>query len=922
MTLAWSSMSHGAINPVEGENWTFRAELEKYIIDVDGNHTTNPLQGAYFILFRINDDGTSAQIGLPRPTNEYGRIMVTDLEPGDYYFLEYRVPNGYDFDVEYVFCDDEDDYVLRIKTRYFFTITGNELINEETGLREPVLVRVYNRRQSGDLIITKRIVREDGELPTYQQEDILFDFIVTFDDDGEHYYLLNGTGDPIRHISGDIIRLRHNESAVFLNLPVGVGFHVTEKPMPGFTISAPNHQGTITAPSDDDDGIRVVLVTNTYVGEDVGSLLIRKVVPNGSGEYFTFRLFINGSDEYYREFQIQAGEYYRIDNIPTGTPYRIIELPHPNYRPRNEYFTGTIISNHISEYTEYTFYNDYYYDPSEYGSLTISKTVPGGSDETFIFVVTIDGMERLPHIELQAGQSYTIYNLPHDAVWTVVELPHDDYLSATDSATGTITGGQPSYAPFTNHRRPAQEYVDISITKVVEGDMPNPLQEFEFTLTVNDEITERFNLRNGETATFTIPAGALYTFTEVNIPDGFSLIRVEYGHQTAVYNFSAIFTNRFDGTWYIDINGEKTWQHPDGIMLPENIVLRLMNGDIIVRELIVTPDADGYWHYIFENLPKFNANGQEIAYTIVEIPIISWRPIYNGFDIENIYIPPAISSEILVEKQIIGNLQPSVSTNFHFILTGHDNAPMPIGSSTDNVSSLFILGARTGSFGTIAFTNPGEFVYTIHEVNTGTGSYIFDEFIYTLTIVVEEDDTGALIIISETLTRDGEDATRIIFVNEYTGTHSGTVTITGQKHWNHGSNPEASQPGYVVFMLYADGVRFISFRVDALTDWWYSFELPRYNQDGTEIVWTVDEEYIPNYNKAISGLSITNTHISVTDPNWRPPGGNRPPGNNNVPGTGDNSRQWFWFGLGIISITGLAVLIIISIKHKRNALQN
>jgi len=411
----------------------------------------------------------------------------------------------------------------------------------------------------------------------------------------------------------------------------------------------------------------------------------------------------------------------------------------------------------------------------------------------------------------------------------------------------------------------------------------------------------------------------MYTITEINIPNGFSLIRVTDGHGTSRYGITAEFTNRFDGRWYIDIDVEKTWEYGNhNATLPNSITIRLMNGNVVVAEVVVTPDENGRWTHTFTDIPKHDADGNEIEYTIVELPIESWRPSYGGsteegFTIVNRYIPPAVIEDIPVQKVITGET-PEQATQFRFTLTGQDNAPMPEGTTANGIKSISITGVGTGNFGSITFRTPGTFVYTIVEVNTGATGYNFDQSVFTLTIVVEEID-GALVITSRTLTRDGEPAQNVVFTNEYTGTPeppSGTVILSGRKFWNHGTNAEASHPESITIIIFADGRRFITFALTAERDWRWTFEVPRYNDDGSVINWTVDEEDIPGYIKSIDGLNITNTHVSVDDPEAGPndndPSG-RPPNQ-----TGDYSNIWLWVSLTIAS-GGMILGMLIWIKQ-------
>jgi len=164
ITLAWSSMSQCATNPIEGENVRREVILEKFERDVNGDETDNPLEGAEFLLFRINADGTETQIGNVWTTDSDGLIHVTGLEPGDYVFVEITPPSGYGFDL-----DSSGDAI----TRYYFAITGDEEIGE------PVLVTVFNRRLTGSLITEKTVRNADGSDLTEAQRNQQFEFIVT-----------------------------------------------------------------------------------------------------------------------------------------------------------------------------------------------------------------------------------------------------------------------------------------------------------------------------------------------------------------------------------------------------------------------------------------------------------------------------------------------------------------------------------------------------------------------------------------------------------------------------------------------------------------------------------------------------------------------------------------------------------------------
>ena len=97
LTIGKSITKDGQETEVAFAN-TFRgsAELTK-IDDQDGLDAENPkvLAGAEFELYKEVTDGDDIKIGETLTTDEDGKITATDLEEGDYYFVEITPPKGY-----------------------------------------------------------------------------------------------------------------------------------------------------------------------------------------------------------------------------------------------------------------------------------------------------------------------------------------------------------------------------------------------------------------------------------------------------------------------------------------------------------------------------------------------------------------------------------------------------------------------------------------------------------------------------------------------------------------------------------------------------------------------------------------------------------------------------------------------------------
>ena len=106
----------------------------------------------------------------------------------------------------------------------------------------------------------------------------------------------------------------------------------------------------------------------------------------------------------------------------------------------------------------------------------------------------------------------------------------------------------------------------------------------------------------------------------------------------------------------------------------------------------------------------------------------------------------------------------------------------------------------------------------------------------------------------------------------YTGRQSGyhftntltdeeTVDIPVTKVWEDNDNAEGLRPDSITVVLYADGEAVMERTLTQAEGWTHTFTgLPRYNDDGTAIVYTVAEASVPDgYTVRYSGTTIVNT---------------------------------------------------------------
>ncbi|MBS7576983.1 MULTISPECIES: Cna B-type domain-containing protein [unclassified Enterococcus] len=99
------------------------------------------------------------------------------------------------------------------------------------------------------------------------------------------------------------------------------------------------------------------------------------------------------------------------------------------------------------------------------------------------------------------------------------------------------------------------------------------------------------------------------------------------------------------------------------------------------------------------------------------------------------------------------------------------------------------------------------------------------------------------------------------------------INISGTKTWDDHDNQDGDRPDKVTVNLLANGEQVESTEVSEATEWQYGFSnLPKY-YDGKEIVYTITEDSVKDYNTTIDGFNVINTHtpgetsVTVTK-NW------------------------------------------------------
>ena len=421
-------------------------------------------------------------------------------------------------------------------------------------------------------------------------------------------------------------------------------------------------------------------------------------------------------------------------------------------------------------------------------------------------------------------------------------------LTATDNWTHTFTnldkyGADGHEIVYTVDETPVAGYAkDISGTAATGFTVKNTN-----TATINIPVTKTWVGTAGTSATIklladgaqketvTLTAADNWTHTFSNLPkfdatDGHEIVytvdEVDVPNYTKGISGTAAtgFTVTNTITGKVSVPVTKVWVGPQASSAKVTLF-----ADGVEKDSVTLNAANG-WAHTFTNLDKYN-NGTEIVYTVTEDPIANYDSVVtgnaaNGFTVTNTNTE---KTAVDVTKTWVGT--PAASVTIKLFADGIEKETVTL-TAADNW--------------THTFANLDKYAADGHEI------------VYTVDETPVTDYTKAI---------SGDAANGFTITNTITG----KVNIPVTKVW---VGPEASSAKVT---LYADGVEKDSVTLNAANNWVHVFaNLDKYN-NGTEIVYTITEEPIANYDSAITGdvangFTVTNTNtekvaVDVTK-NW------------------------------------------------------
>ncbi len=289
----------------------------------------------------------------------------------------------------------------------------------------------------------------------------------------------------------------------------------------------------------------------------------------------------------------------------------------------------------------------------------------------------------------------------------------------------------------------------------------------------------------------------------------------------------------------IKISGQKVWDDADNQdgKRPASVKVKVKNGDTVVDELEVTAAND--WKFESKALPKYAA-GQEIAYTVTEEAVADYQTKIDKFTITNSYTPQ--STEYAVTKvwddanNQDGKRPASITVQLYSSVNGQE--PVAVAGKTLTLTADNEAAANTWK---ASFTNLPQF---------DKGQEI--------TYSVKEDDATVAALKEKGYSPKVEGQT---ITNSHTPEQ---VKVSGQKVWDDADDQDGKRPASITVKVMDGSTVVDTLEVTAANGWKFeSKDLPKY-RNGQEIVYTLSEVSVAQYETKIDKFTITNSYTPET----------------------------------------------------------
>lgn len=385
-----------------------------------------------------------------------------------------------------------------------------------------------------------------------------------------------------------------------------------------------------------------------------------------------------------------------------------------------------------------------------------------------------------------------------------------------------------------------------------DGIRQNAVITLKGTVTLPDGKTEAVPLQKAYTALFkatdtyltytfrSIPAyykGQTIQYTVIENPmDGY-IATVSATTGSTDKGYAITVTNKhvpqFD-----DFTVTKVWDDSNNIdgMRPDSVTIHLNGSDGSSTEATLSNAKD--WKYTFKHMPLFDANGNEITYTITEDAVTGYTYTVTNkdraFTITNKHTQETFSIPVTKTWEDNGNQDGVRPSAIHVTLMGSDGN-----------------------------------VYEANLTAAGKWKYEFKDLPrYWMEGVAIDYTLNEEAVNGYTYKIEGDANTGFTVTNEHI---SAVTNVVVNKYWEDAENQDGVRPDSVAVTLSGSDGKTYKATLTKDTGFSKTFEnLPVFFNNGTKITYTVTEDAVNGYTGKITTddtgyiLSITNTHAPET----------------------------------------------------------
>ena len=581
---------------------------------------------------------------------------------------------------------------------------------------------------TGTLTISKTIVPAEG---TQVDTGKSFEFTVSVKDVAGNP--LNGTYGNLTFENGvATIGLRHGESCSIQGLPAGANYTVTEAVTPAYTPNESEMSGPIEA-----GGEAIAAFENTYTVEPKsydaqGDLNITKVLTGRDMTQGEFQAVITGD----------AAAMVRAGLAEEGAEGEVSATV--NFPAAAEGVAATI--NPLAGVT-------FIKADADAGTqlvYTISELVPKEGEPGYNKAMTYDGTVYTVTLWATDNLDGTL------TIHTSIKVDGGEVVEWSYTDENGEPAGSPTVGFENTYNGPTDpgELVgstDLGVSKTIDNRGWYTGETFGFTLTGVSAVDTAGN----PIGTVPMPEGAIEGVASLTLSD--ALMQSNFG--------SIKFEQA--GTYVYQIKeaagGDSSLTYDKSVYTVTVTVGETFDGTLAVSSIMEkTVGVDG------TELEEPEAVADKVA---------AFTNVFDTSTVRGTY-------ELTGTKSIDGRAFRE-GDSFTFNVSATEGTPMPDGVDEDgNVTITPAEGTEVNfSFGTIPFTQTGEYVYTVSEAAGSDDRIAYDATIYTVTLSVTDADNNGTFEVAPSVAVDAVAVEGgLVWTNRYTPEATDSVTVAATKN--------------------------------------------------------------------------------------------------------------------------------------------